>query len=175
MVEDSTYELERQLLAKYRQELATARSDYADAEARIERYELGIRGLAAIIEDRPSGTDAEEAQTPPGPVAEQGEVPAPREPEQKVPRGEDAVRRIMVERPRHPFSPRELAQALQERGWITPGTRHPVESARAAANRLRYKEDEPFVYENGKYIYVPTNNGASGGGFDLFVPGPSEA
>jgi hypothetical protein len=178
MVEDSTYELERQLLTKYRQELATARQDYADAAARIERYELGIRGLAAVIAERQNGEGAESgAQQRGEPVEDSAGAAVEQEPEaeQTGPRGADAVRRILTEHPHRPFSPKELADALQERGWITPGTKHPVESTRAAANRLRYKEDEPFVYENGKYIYVPPNNGASYSGLNLLVPGPSEA
>lgn len=191
MVEDATYELENQLLAKYRTELTAARADAAEASARVQRYELGITGLMAVIAERQNGVEdgAEAARDEPTDADDRsGAAPSTEgEPESspeaqveaeapKGPRGEDAVRRVMMERPGHPFSPKDLADALRERGWFKQGTKHPTESARAAANRLRYKDDEPFAYQNGKYIYVPNDtDSAAGPSLDLFVPGSTEA
>src|SRR5262245_61603673 len=81
--------LELQLLERYRAELSRAHADEADAQERISRFQRGVDGLVAVLGDLAQDANAEaDAST------ESDSVSTP----SASPRGEAAVKRVLVER-----------------------------------------------------------------------------
>ncbi len=71
-----------------------------------------------------------------------------------APKGTDAVRQIMQERPDHDWYVSELVNELRERGWL-PASDNPASAVRAAVERL-LKVDDSDIYKHvleGKVVY----------------------
>ena len=145
------YAAERALLAKYRAELQRAQMDATNAQERIERYQPVVRGLEGVIPDEaPSRAPV----APNGDDAATAEQTKPRRTNSSGPRGEEAVKRVLMEHPGEGMQATSITRQLHERDWISPGTKDPVAATRAAANRLRVK-DTRFRFENGFYVFQP--------------------
>jgi hypothetical protein len=119
----------RQTLTQLRKDQLAATDTVRDLirqmEARskvIEGYEELYPELAENEDDSYEGTDDEQEEWP------------------LVPRGQEAVRRLLSERPAQWWTIDEVVSEMYERGWL-PGGKNPTAAVRAALGRLT---DDPL-------------------------------
>ena len=135
-------DLERELLDRYRRKRETALADLADAQARMSKYDLAVKGLEAVLD-----IEAQSAKTEPVP-GESEALAKPRE--SGVPRGERAAQLIMDEF--QSLSIAELTKQMVERGAIAADAQHPESATRQAFNRLRRKKPSEYDLINGNAV-----------------------
>lgn len=159
---DDEYAVERELLTRYEREREQARRQAQEAAERAERYELAIRGLLAVIPGAGDPDVSAIAAADPPAVAREARRA------RSGPRGEEAVRRVLEEEVGKPWSVADLTEELRRRGWGPERSKNPPSAVRAAANRLREKYPDKYVFEDGAFFArAQSVTDADGGSPDL--------
>lgn len=136
-------QLERELLDRYRKKRDAAMRDLADAQARVTKYDLAVKGMEAVLDEEPE-QDA-------GSVGErEGDADRPLHPPSEFPRGEKAVALLLDEFGE--LSIQNLTKLMLERGAIAPDAKHPESATRQALNRLRRKDPKEYDLVRGKAV-----------------------
>jgi hypothetical protein len=149
--------------------LKTYEADLADAERRLTDVGQEVAALRKVVEGMRELLRRERSPKSALPLfdTETPDEPTPDQPADGfVPRGSDAVARVLIER-RTPTRVTELIEDMRQRGWLSADAKHPEAAVRAALQRL-VKSAEVERVSQGVYRYrldklpppeVPAPNG----------------
>jgi hypothetical protein len=129
-------------MAKLRADATRNRRIESEARAEAEQAERALTALEAVV-GKPSVAEGQTTMEP-------ADAEAPSKGDE--PRGEAAVQRVMAENPDGFWTAAEVHAALDARGWISPGAKHPRAGTDAALGRLVKKR---IISKNaGVYHYM---------------------
>jgi hypothetical protein len=136
-------------LKTYEADLAEAEQRLSDVGEEVAALRKVVEGMKELARRRQSPKSALPLFTP-----DDEDQPAQPEPQDSfVPRGSDAVARVLVER-RTPTRVTELIEEMRRRGWTSQEAKHPEAAIRAALQRLVKAEQVERVGQ-GVYRYRP--------------------